>query len=81
MSVLVPVESLPSMKPINLNIYYCETITYFFGQQTMNCLSVRKSYKSIRLEDKTMIKKSLESNINTRKQKNEQRGLSMVKSL
>lgn len=66
-SVLVPVESLPSMKPINLYIYYCEMITYFFGQQTMNCLSVTKSYKTTRLEDKTMIKKSLESNINIQK--------------
>ena len=45
-------------------------ITYFFGQQTMNCLSVRKSYKSIRLEDKTMIKKSLESITSTYKNKN-----------
>ena len=52
MSVLVPVESLPSMQSINVTTYYCEMITYFFGQQTMNCLSVRKSYKSIRLEDK-----------------------------
>lgn len=53
MSVLVPVESLQSMQSINVTkSYYCEIITYFFGQQTMNCLSVRKSYKSIRLEDK-----------------------------
>ena len=52
MSVLGPVESRPSMQSINVTIYYCEMITYFFGQQTMNCLSVRKSYKSIGLEDK-----------------------------